>query len=73
MKDEYLKAAAKIITNPNILVNLVRKRVIQLANGAPALIESLEHLTPEDIALREIIEGKIEYELWDASSEESHA
>jgi DNA-directed RNA polymerase subunit omega len=27
------------------------------------LVESLEKLSPEDVALREVIEGKISYEL----------
>ena len=30
--------------------------------GNKALVESLEKLEPEDIALREIIEGKITYQ-----------
>ena len=59
MKDEYIKAANKIIKDPNVLINLVSKRVKQLKNGQRAMIESLEKLDPEDIALREISEGKI--------------
>jgi DNA-directed RNA polymerase subunit omega len=31
--------------------------------------ESLEKLEPEDIALREVIEGKIDYELWVETAE----
>jgi len=65
VRDEYLKEAQKIITDPNILINVVSRRVKQLKYGMKSLVESLEKLEPEDIALREVIEGKIDYELWD--------
>jgi len=65
VRDDYLKEANKIITDPNILVNLVSRRVKQLKFGQKPLIESLERLDAEDIALKEIIEGKISYELAD--------
>lgn len=64
MRDEYLKAANKVITDPNILINVVSRRVRQLKSGMDSLVESLEKLEPEDIALREIIEGRISYELY---------
>ena len=63
MRDDYLKAAQEIVPDPNILVNLVSRRVKQLKLGQKPLIESLERLDPEDIALKEIIEGKISYQL----------
>jgi DNA-directed RNA polymerase subunit omega len=63
MRDEYLYAAAKIIPDPDILVNVVSRRVKQLRRGSRPLVESLEKLAPEDIALREIMEGRISYEL----------
>ncbi|MBH53575.1 MAG: DNA-directed RNA polymerase subunit omega [Opitutaceae bacterium] len=63
MRDDYLKEANKIVPDPNILVNLVSRRVKQLKYGQKPLIETLERLDLEDIALREIIEGKISYEL----------
>jgi|UniRef100_UPI00404A4A93 DNA-directed RNA polymerase subunit omega len=63
MRDDYLKAALLKIEDPNILVNVVSRRVKQLRRGHRALVESLEKLTTEDIALREIIEGKISYEM----------
>jgi len=64
LKDEYLKQAQKVIQDPNILVNVVSRRVKQLKHGSRPLVESLERLNPEDIALREIIEGKITYQLY---------
>lgn len=64
VRDEYLKKASKVIKDPNILINVVSRRVHQLQHeGMPPLIESLEKLEPEDIALREIIEGRLSYEL----------
>jgi DNA-directed RNA polymerase subunit omega len=62
MRDDYLKEALKTIDDPNILVNVVSRRVKQLRRGSRPLVESLEKLTAEDTALREIIEGKISYE-----------
>ncbi|MEM7673907.1 MAG: DNA-directed RNA polymerase subunit omega [Verrucomicrobiota bacterium] len=63
MRDDYLKQAQKVITDPNILINVVSRRVKQLKSGNRPLVESLERLNAEDIALREIIEGKITYQL----------
>jgi len=63
MRDDYLQSALKVIDDPNILVNVVSRRVKQLRRGNRALVESLEKLSAEDTALREIAEGKISYEL----------
>ncbi len=63
MRDEYLYNARQVITDPYILVNVVSRRVKQLRRGSRPLVESLEKLSAEDIALREIAEGKIGYEL----------
>ena len=69
MRDEYLKQAQAIIPDANILINVVSRRVKQLKFGMKPLVESLEKLEPEDVALREVIEGKIDYELWVAPVE----
>ena len=63
MRNDYLQNALTVIDDPNILVNVVSTRVKQLKRGHRSLIESLEKLSAEDIALREIAEGKITYEL----------
>lgn len=63
MRDDYIKEAQKVISDSNLLINVVSRRVKQLRRGSRALVESLEKLSPEDIALREIIEGKISYEI----------
>jgi DNA-directed RNA polymerase subunit omega len=56
-------AALEVIPDPNILINVVSRRVKQLKRGNRPLVESLEKLSAEDTALREIIERKISYEL----------
>jgi DNA-directed RNA polymerase subunit omega len=63
MRDDYLQTALKVIDDPTILVNVVSRRVKQLRRGNRPLIESLEKLSAEDTALREIAEGKITYQL----------
>lgn len=63
MRDDYLQAAQLIITDPMILINVVSRRAKQLKSGYKPLIESLERLSAEDLALREIMEGKITYQL----------
>lgn len=63
MRDEYVFAAREVIPDPYILVNVVSRRVKQLRRGSRPLVESLEKLSPEDTALREIAERKISYEL----------
>lgn len=63
MRDDYLKEAHKTINDANLLINVVSRRVKQLRRGSRPLVESLEKLSLEDIALREIIEGKIQWEM----------
>ncbi len=62
MRDDYIKEALKVVPDHNLLINVVSRRVKQLKRGSRPLVESLEKLAPEDIALREVIEGKIVYE-----------
>lgn len=63
MRDDYLQQAQKVITDPLILINVVSRRAKQLKSGYKPLVESLERLSAEDMALREIMEGKITYQL----------
>jgi DNA-directed RNA polymerase subunit omega len=59
MKAELVDQAALVIPHPPILINLVSKRVKQLAAGRPPLVERRPGMRDADIALTEIIEGKI--------------
>jgi DNA-directed RNA polymerase subunit omega len=64
VRDDYLKLAQEKVTDPNILINMVSRRAKQLKSGEKPLIESLERLSAEDLALREIIEDKLSYQLF---------
>lgn len=68
MRNDYLQNALSVIDDPCILVNVVSRRVKQLKLGHRPLVESLEKLSAEDTALREIAERKITYVL--ATAEE---
>jgi DNA-directed RNA polymerase subunit omega len=63
MRDDYLQNARAAIPDPYVLINVVSRRVKQLRRGSRPLVESLERLSAEDIALREIAEGRITHEL----------
>jgi DNA-directed RNA polymerase subunit omega len=60
------KALEKVL-NPNVLVNMVSQRVRQLNSGGGAssrpLVADTANLGVADIALREIIEDKISFEM----------
>ena len=63
MRDDYLQKALLVIDDPSILVNVISTRVKQLRRGSRPMVESLEKLSLEDTALREVAEGKISYRL----------
>jgi DNA-directed RNA polymerase subunit omega len=71
MRDDYLRDALKTVPDPTVLVNIVSRRVKQLRRGNRPLVTSLEKLSAEDTALREIAEGKISYEIG-AADDTSH-
>jgi DNA-directed RNA polymerase subunit omega len=63
MNSEFIKKALEKVGNPNILVNLISRRVRQLNNGDRPLLNDVGILGAADIALREIIEEKMGWEL----------
>jgi DNA-directed RNA polymerase subunit omega len=69
MNADLVKKALEIVVNPNILVNLVSQRVRQLNSGGGGrsrpLLADVGHLGAADIALSEIIEGKMGFEMAD--------
>ena len=69
MNAELAKKALEKVGNPNILVNLISRRVRQLNSGAGALsrplLADVGHMGAADIALSEIIEEKIGFDLPD--------
>ena len=62
MNPNLVKAAAEVITNPKILVNMVSKRVRQLCLGHRSMVEFVPGLGHADIALSEIAAGKLSFE-----------
>ncbi len=62
MKADLVKAASEVITNQQILVNMVSRRVRQLSLGHRPLVEHAPGLREADIALTEIANGKLMFE-----------
>ena len=67
MNAELCRKAAEKVGNPNVLINLVSRRVRQLSSGAGGfcrpLVADTTNLGAADIALREIIEEKIGWDV----------
>ena len=63
MKSNLVKAAAEVIPNPKILVNMVSQRVRQLCLGHRPMVEFVPGLGHADVALSEIAAGKLSFEL----------
>ena len=59
MKSSLVDQASEIIDDPQILINVVSKRVAQLNQGRSPLIDTVPSMGAADIALTEIIEGKV--------------
>jgi DNA-directed RNA polymerase subunit omega len=63
MTAQLLQDAAKVIPNQQLLINVVSKRVRQLGLGHRPMVEVTGlHSSLTDIALKEIIAGKLTYE-----------
>jgi DNA-directed RNA polymerase subunit omega len=69
MTTQLLQEAAQVIPNQQLLINVVSKRVRQLGLGHRPMVETGPRSTLTDIALREIIAGKLTFELVDAADE----
>jgi DNA-directed RNA polymerase subunit omega len=67
MNADLVKLALAKVINPNVLVNLVSRRVRQLTSGAGRisrpLLSGVENMGAADIALAEIAEGKMGWEI----------
>jgi DNA-directed RNA polymerase subunit omega len=61
MKADLIVAASEVITNQQILVNMVSRRVRQLSLGHRPLVEYAPGLREADIALTEIANGKLTF------------
>ncbi len=69
MNAEFVKKAMEKVGNPNVLVNLISRRVRQLTSGggklSRPLIANTGSMGAADIALLEIIEDKMGFEMPD--------
>lgn len=65
MNTKYLEEALRRVANPDLLVNIVSRRVRQLAQGHRPLTQTEPRMDHADVALKEISEGKIGYEIVD--------
>ena len=67
MNAELCKRANEKVGNPNVLVNIVSRRVRQLNSGGGGLsrplIQNVGNMGAADIALTEILEEKIGWEM----------
>jgi len=63
MKSKFLEPAQQRIPNPELLVNVVSRRVRQLAQGHRPITQTDPRMDFAEIALKEISEGKLTFEL----------
>jgi DNA-directed RNA polymerase subunit omega len=69
MTTQLLTEAAQVIPNQQLLINVVSKRVRQLGLGHRPLVETTPRMSLTDIALTEIIAGKLAYESLEGSAD----
>ena len=62
MNADLITAASEVITNQQILVNMVSRRVRQLSLGHRPLVQCAPGLREADIALTEIANKKLTFE-----------
>lgn len=66
MNAELLRKAAELVGNPNVLVNLISRRVRQLnasgGAGSRPLLSNTVGMGAADVALAELVEEKMSWE-----------
>ena len=63
MNNSYIERALEVVPDKNVLVNLASKRASEISRGSKILVEVPMDTVPLDVALLEIAEGKVRYEL----------
>jgi DNA-directed RNA polymerase subunit omega len=63
MKSKFLESAQQRIPNPELLVNVVSRRVRQLAQGHRPITQTDARMDFAEVALKEISEGKLTFEV----------
>lgn len=59
MNSNFIDEASKVIHEPQILINMVSKRVRQLSAGSHPMVSVEARMGLADIALAEIAQGKL--------------
>ncbi|SVD43874.1 uncharacterized protein METZ01_LOCUS396728 [marine metagenome] len=70
MNADLCNQAEELVGNPNVLVNIISTRVRQINNGGARPLVDSPLLGAADLALTELVEGKMDYELTDSISNE---
>jgi DNA-directed RNA polymerase subunit omega len=63
MKQALVQDALKVVHSPQVLVNIISRRVRQLGQGFRPLVIVDPKLTFMDVALQEVAEGKLGFEM----------
>ena len=63
MNSKYLITAQQQVPNPELLINIISRRVRQLIQGHRPLTITDPRMDFADIALKEVSEGKFSYEI----------
>src|SRR5690348_17637540 len=71
MTTQLLQEAAQMIPNQQLLINVVSKRVRQLGLGHRPMVETTPRMSLTDIALKEIVAGKLAFEAIKAAAQEN--
>jgi DNA-directed RNA polymerase subunit omega len=71
MTTQLLQEAAQVIPNQQLLINVVSKRVRQLGLGHRPMVDAGPRASLTDIALKEIIAGKLTYESVEGSNDKA--
>lgn len=73
MKTELIEKASRIVGDNQLFVNVVSKRVNQLNHGSDPFVPTTPEMGTGDIALTEIIEGKLRWHEIEEKPEEEKA
>ena len=71
LNSELCKKALERVGNPNIMVNVISRRVRQLTSGgstARPLVTDTAGLGAADVAMLELIEGKLDWEVLEGAA-----
>ena len=72
MQSQLLEEASKVIPNPQILINVISRRVRQLSQGHRPLVETKPGTGYSDTALMEVIQKKLHFDPAPDSKDESN-